>query len=182
MAPEIKSSAHWKRCGVCKRDIGFDKLFYECSVSTCNTGKHPPAFCSINCWNQHVPVMRHRDAWADQKRSPTRAEWESDQNAGAHDDAGAREAAVPPPVRRMIIEKKPEPAHPPKQEAELEILVVASKVKAYVRARSGMNTSDAVMEKLSDMLRDICDKAIDHARFAGRKTVMDRDFTDRVLP
>jgi hypothetical protein len=42
-----------------------------------------------------------------------------------------------------------------------------------------MNTSDAVMEKLSDLVREHTDRAIEHARFAGRRTVMDRDFTGR---
>ena len=57
-----------------------------------------------------------------------------------------------------------------------EILVVVSKLKAYVRARSGMNTSDSVMEVLSDRLRALCDEGIRHAANDGRKTLMDRDF------
>jgi len=57
-----------------------------------------------------------------------------------------------------------------------EILVVVSKLKAYIRARSGFNTSDATVEVLSDHLRRLCDRAIDKARSAGRKTVLDRDF------
>lgn len=57
-----------------------------------------------------------------------------------------------------------------------EILVVASKLKNYIRERSDMNTSDAVMDALSDALRTLCDEAIERAREAGRKTVMDRDF------
>ena len=56
------------------------------------------------------------------------------------------------------------------------ILIVVSKLKAYVRARSGMNTSDSVMELLSDRLRAICDEGIRHAASDGRKTLMDRDF------
>jgi hypothetical protein len=57
-----------------------------------------------------------------------------------------------------------------------EILVVVSKLKAYVKARAGMNTSDEVIETLSDRLRTLCDKAIAHAREDGRKTIMSRDF------
>jgi len=59
------------------------------------------------------------------------------------------------------------------------VLVVASKLKAYVRARSGMNTSDGVMEALSAFLRALCDDAIRKAGADGRKTVMDRDFPQR---
>ena len=56
-----------------------------------------------------------------------------------------------------------------------EILVVASKVKAYIKARSGMNTSGSVMDELSDHVRKICDKAIKSAAQHERKTVLDRD-------
>lgn len=41
-----------------------------------------------------------------------------------------------------------------------------------------MNTSDEVMETLSDRLRTLCDRAIAHAREDGRKTVMSRDFSN----
>lgn len=57
-----------------------------------------------------------------------------------------------------------------------EILVVASKLKNYIRAASGMNTSSAVIDVLSDKIRQLCDQAIDSAKREGRKTVMDRDF------
>lgn len=57
-----------------------------------------------------------------------------------------------------------------------EVLVVASKVKAYIRNRSQMNTSGAVLEHLSGKIRALCDAAIQKAQADGRKTVMDRDF------
>lgn len=57
-----------------------------------------------------------------------------------------------------------------------EVLVVASKLKNYIRAKSGMNTSAAVMDALSGKIRELCDRAIETARGEGRKTVMDRDF------
>lgn len=57
-----------------------------------------------------------------------------------------------------------------------EVLVVASKLKNYIRAKSGMNTSAAVMERLSDKIRQLADQAIENARRDGRKTIMDRDF------
>jgi histone H3/H4 len=57
-----------------------------------------------------------------------------------------------------------------------EILVVASKIKNYIRGKSEMNTSGKVMEALTDKLRGLCDQAIENARREGRKTVMDRDF------
>ena len=58
------------------------------------------------------------------------------------------------------------------------MLIVVSKLKAYIRARSGMNCADAVSEVLSDRVRALCDQAIEQARVHGRKTVLDRDFED----
>jgi histone H3/H4 len=60
--------------------------------------------------------------------------------------------------------------------AEGEVLVVASKLKNYIRSKSGMNTSSAVMSALSAKVRELCDQAIERAKSEGRKTVMDRDF------
>jgi len=183
MTTELKTSASWRRCNTCKRDIGFDKAFHACSVTTCSTGRHQPAFCSVNCWNEHVPVMRHRDAWAIQRRSPTRTQWEHQLSLEKEAERAREEALAaglePPPVRRVVIPRHaaPEPAMPKKDEIPDDILVVASKLKAYIRARSGMNVSENVMERLSDLVRILADQAIEHARAAARKTVMDRDFT-----
>jgi hypothetical protein len=57
-----------------------------------------------------------------------------------------------------------------------EILVVASKLKNYIRSKSGMNTSASVMEVVSDRIRQMCDQAIENASNDKRKTVKDRDF------
>ena len=63
-----------------------------------------------------------------------------------------------------------------KPQVPKEILIVASKLKDYIKARAEMNTSADVMEILSDFVRAKCDEAIDSARQEGRKTVLDRDF------
>jgi histone H3/H4 len=57
-----------------------------------------------------------------------------------------------------------------------EILVVVSKLKAYIKTKADMNTSGEVLDYLSDKLRALCDQAIQKARADGRKTVMARDF------
>lgn len=64
-----------------------------------------------------------------------------------------------------------------KENLDNDILIVASKLKAYIKAKSDMSTSADVMEILSDKVRNLCDRAMDSARQNGRKTVMSRDFT-----
>lgn len=58
-----------------------------------------------------------------------------------------------------------------------DVLVVVSKLKNYVRATSSMNTSGGVAATLSNLVKGLCDKAIENAKKEGRKTVMERDFT-----
>lgn len=59
-----------------------------------------------------------------------------------------------------------------------EVLVVASKVKAYIKEQSGFNTSSSVIEALSKIVERECKKAIENTKNDKRKTVMDRDFTE----
>ena len=61
--------------------------------------------------------------------------------------------------------------------ADQEVLVVVSKLKSYIKDKSGMNTSGGVAAVLSDAVRRLCDEAVERARSDGRKTVMDRDFS-----
>ena len=60
--------------------------------------------------------------------------------------------------------------------SDKEVLVVASKLKKYIKETAGMNTSADVLEVLSEKVRVICNQAIDNAKNDGRKTVKDRDF------
>ena len=71
---------------------------------------------------------------------------------------------------------QPEQVTPAPEGAEGEVLVVASKLKNYIRAKSTMNTSASVMPRISEKVRALCDQAIENAKAEGRKTVMDRDF------
>jgi len=175
--------SNWKRCSTCKREIGFHAPYFACSVSTCNRKGTDFAFCSVDCWDAHVPTYRHRDAWADEKTAPTADEW-------------AREQRAAEPVRRMVTPPSPSLPRPardvpdrpesdddadaddaaPSGAVPRDVLVVVSKIKTYVKITSGMNTSDDVVDPLSDRLRIWLDDAIDRARADGRKTVMARDF------
>ena len=56
-----------------------------------------------------------------------------------------------------------------------EVLIVASRLKNYIRETSGFNTSDGVLEPLSVIVRKVCQDAIRNAERDGRKTVLDRD-------
>ncbi|MCB0352371.1 MAG: hypothetical protein KDD64_02565 [Bdellovibrionales bacterium] len=57
-----------------------------------------------------------------------------------------------------------------------EVLVVVSKLKNYIKSSAGMNTSGNVPAKLSEIIKGLCQDAVEHAKKDGRKTVMDRDF------
>jgi histone H3/H4 len=56
-----------------------------------------------------------------------------------------------------------------------DMLIVVSKMKKYIKDRSGMNCGDAVAELLSDHVRAICDESIRVAARNERKTVLERD-------
>lgn len=168
----------WRRCSTCKRELGFAAAYWTCSVSTCNRKGSSFVFCSLSCWNSHVPTMRHREAWAEEQRSPSLEAWTSQRAAAAAD--AARAAAEPTPrsaaPRRGTDETPEDDAELAPGEIPHDVLIVTSKLKKYIKARSGMNTSDGVMDVLSDRVRTLCEDAILRAREDGRKTVMDRDF------
>ena len=60
--------------------------------------------------------------------------------------------------------------------AEKETLVIASKVKAYIKEASDLKCSAAVIDVLSDKVRDMVDQAIKNSQADGRKTVQEKDF------
>lgn len=84
-------------------------------------------------------------------------------------------------TRRVVGDASPSTAAAVEGHVELadvtdrDVLVVVSKVKKYIKDRSGMNCSDAVAEMLSDHVRAVCDEAIRSAGRNERKTVLDRD-------
>lgn len=160
------STTRFKNCATCKKEIGFGTKYYQCSVSTCQRRNTDFAFCTHECWDSHVPTFRHKDAWALEVTSPSLVQFQ------AHAKALQSEEVE----RQMASEKKSEPLIPSGDLSTDDILVVASKLKGYVRAKSGMSTSADTMEVLSDKLRLMCDQAIIRAQQAGRKTLMGRDF------
>lgn len=175
----------WRHCSSCRADIGFEQIYWECSVSTCaRLARTGLFFCSVGCWEAHLPTMRHREAWAVEKRSPSEMAWRREQAEAAQKPEAAPKAASPSPSPRPVEVRRSVAAAPRFQEEDMsddaaaveEVLVVVSKLKKYIRAKSGMNTSDGVVSVLSDHLRHMCDVAIQKATDDGRKTVLDRDF------
>ena len=156
----------WRRCSSCKTEIGFDRDYWTCSVSTCNRKRTGLLFCSVRCWESHLPIARHRDAWAEEQRSPSRVEWELQQVAKTSGDR---------PRRRLVRPTGPSAASAD-ESVPREVLVVVSKLKRYIKARAEMSTSDRAVDVLSDHLRELSDRAAREARRQGRKTVLDRDF------
>lgn len=59
--------------------------------------------------------------------------------------------------------------------AEKETLVIASKVKAYIKEAGDMKCSATVIDALSDKVRALCDEAVKNAKADKRKTVQDKD-------
>ena len=151
----------WKRCSSCKEPIALGGQYWTCNVSTCNRKRTALQFCSVSCWDAHLPIARHRDAWSEEKHAPATAEAEEPSRAKPRPEKTAR---------RVI----PRPA-PPQDTSPEEILIVASRLKDFVKAASGFNTSDRVLEPLSEIVRRVCLEAIENARRDGRKTLLDRD-------
>ena len=56
-----------------------------------------------------------------------------------------------------------------------ELLVVASKVKKYIKETGDLQASAKSLTQLSKAVEILCKRGIDTAKSNGRKTVMDRD-------
>ncbi len=57
-----------------------------------------------------------------------------------------------------------------------ETLVVVSKVKKYIKDKADLSTSQTAVDALTRIVEKECEKAIESAKSANRKTVLDRDF------
>jgi hypothetical protein len=172
------AAGQWRRCNACKGPIPFGATYWVCNVSTCNRPRTGLVFCSVSCWEVHLPEARHRESWALERKAPATAEGASPGPAAAagprpsHGPASDTGGEARAGVRRLVRGPSGREQAPP---APQDILVIASRLKDYVRARSGFHTSDGVLEPLSDIVRRLCDEAIRNASREGRKTVLERD-------
>lgn len=151
-------SNFWKKCSSCKKPISLNAKYYECSVSTCTGDRTGYVFCTIACFEVHLPGAKHRSAGAVEKKSPMTVQQDA--------------------PKRIIIQSSGNPVTVAtgKSAMENEVLVVVSKMKQYIKDVSDMNTSEDVNMTISHMIRIQLDRAIENARREGRKTVMARDF------
>jgi len=74
----------------------------------------------------------------------------------------------------MAKKKKTKKSKRTKPSKNREVLVVASKIKAYVRGQ-GMNTSGDAIGCLSDKVYDLLDQATVRTSANGRKTLKPQD-------
>ncbi len=151
--------SYWRKCATCGKEIPYRGIYQKCSVSSCRKS----VWCSVDCWDIHNPVMNHKNSWAEEETAPAK---ETEQRA---------------PIRKIVSSNKPSTttsaaATAARGDIPKDVLIVASKLKAYVKAKYDLNTSGNVMDALSEIVRHEADKACERAIAEGRKTLMDRDF------
>ncbi|MCC6993324.1 MAG: hypothetical protein IT370_01725 [Deltaproteobacteria bacterium] len=56
--------AGFGKCSMCRRKIELGQKYFRCSVTACNTGRVKLLFCTVACWDAHLPTARHRNAAA----------------------------------------------------------------------------------------------------------------------
>jgi histone H3/H4 len=149
----------WKKCSACKKNLLLGSKYYECSVSTCTSERTGYVFCTVACWESHVPGANHRaSAGAVEKSAPRSLESKRIIISGVSPATAATNGGS-------------------KSAMSNEVLVVVSKMKQYIKDVSEFNTSEDVNQALSNMIRISCDRAVEKAKASGRKTVMARDFS-----
>src|SRR4051794_10247377 len=104
---EISAADSWRKCSSCKKTIAYNYRYFVCSVSTCNGQRTGYVFCSVPCWEVHLPGARHKDAAAIEMRSPAKG--------------AATVAIAAEPARRIVG------AATAASSAPREVLIVASR-------------------------------------------------------
>lgn len=94
--------AEWRKCTSCKTSISFQAPYWICNVSTCQKKRAGLVFCSPSCWDAHVPVLRHKESWAEERRSPSETDWQKMLS-------GEKEDTTYPARPKAAVEAAPEP-------------------------------------------------------------------------
>lgn len=162
----MSAESEWKKCSSCKKSIAYKNQYYVCSVSSCNSKRTGYVFCSVPCFDQHIPKERHKSAGAIEEKAPSKE---------------LAQQAKPKGTRRLITNQRSAPSNKQLSKGG-DVLVIASRFKEFINEQAEFNTSAAVMNALSDHLRHVAMQAIDNARADGRKTVMEQDikFLDKL--
>ena len=154
---DVHTNSYFKKCGKCQKVIDFGHIYQQCSITSCKK----LAYCSVDCWEYHNEVMGHKNAYCTEEKAPKNFEPSSDLNG-----------------RKILL--TPSGKSPTESsndtDNENDILIVASKLKNFVKNKFDLNTSAEVMDTLSQMVRQICQDAAYRAKADGRKTLMSRDF------
>jgi hypothetical protein len=106
----------WRRCNSCKKPINYGKLYWVCNVSTCNRKRTGLIFCEVSCWDAHVPMMNHKESWAEERKAPTRDEWARTlsgedrvpRTRKPKEEAKAEEPKAPAGPPKVLLRRKPE--------------------------------------------------------------------------
>ena len=118
-----EEKSYWRKCATCGTEIPFGGIYQKCSVSSCRKS----AWCSVDCWDIHNPVMNHKSSWAEEETAPP------------------NESEKRPPVRRIVSTPKTSPttsaaASKARGDIPRDVLNVASKLKANVKHKYDINT------------------------------------------
>lgn len=70
----MEEPERWRRCSACKEPIAFGATYWTCNVSTCNRKRTALVFCTVTCWEVHLPGANHRESWAVEQTAPRSAE------------------------------------------------------------------------------------------------------------
>jgi len=62
-------------------------------------------FCSVSCWDAHVPTLRHKESWAIEQKAPSEKEWDEVQK-------GLREDTTYPKKAKTQVEPEPPKSNP----------------------------------------------------------------------
>ena len=85
---------YWKKCNICKAEIGYNAKYFVCNVSTCTRKRTGLSFCSVSCWDAHLPDMRHKEAWAEERTSPSKDLWKKILAGEAEEERPKKEAVI----------------------------------------------------------------------------------------
>jgi hypothetical protein len=65
----------WRKCNSRKKPIPYRAMYWVCNVSSCNRKRTGLVFCTTACWDAHLPIMNHRESWAEERRAPSLEDW-----------------------------------------------------------------------------------------------------------